>query len=59
MYSNDIYEMHCVLNDIYEVLLDITKFWPFLLYFMGIFGAKKFEDVEKGSELTLPYRTGI
>ena len=29
-----------VLNNIFEVFLDIANFWPFLLYFMGIFGKK-------------------
>ena len=48
-----------VLNNISEVFLDIAKFWPFLLYFMGIFGKQKFEVVENGIELILPDRTGI
>ena len=32
---------HATINK-FEVFLDIAKFWPFLLYLMGIFGAKKF-----------------
>ena len=24
-------------------MADVAKFWPFLLYFMGIIGAKKFQ----------------
>ena len=48
-----------VLNNISEAFLDIAKFWPFLLYFMGIFGAKKFQVFENGSNLILPDRLGI
>ena len=31
---------HAAINT-FETFLDVAKFWPFLLYFMGIFGAKK------------------
>ena len=48
-----------VLNNIFEVLLDIANFLPFLLYFMEIFGKFFFEVVENGTKLTLPDRTGI
>ena len=48
-----------VLKNISEVFLDIAKFWPSLLYFMGIFGKKKFEVVENEIEWILPERTGI
>ena len=41
------------------MFLDIAKFWPFLLYFMGIYGKQKFEVVENEVELILPDRTGI
>ena len=54
--------LHCVQhvsNDIFDMFLEVVKFWPFVLYFMGIFGAKKFADVKKGSELSLPDRLGI
>ena len=48
-----------VLNNIFEVFLDIANFCPFLLYFMGIFENQKFEVVENGANLILPDRTGI
>ena len=49
---------HVTINT-FEAFLDIAKFWPFLLYFMGIFGAKKFQVFENGSNLILPDRLGI
>ena len=38
-----------VLNNIFEVYLDIANFWPFFLYFMGIFGKQKIQVVENGT----------
>ena len=43
---------HVAINT-YEVFSDVAKFWPFLLYFPGIFEAKKFEIFENGSKLIL------
>ena len=34
----------------YEMFLDVAQVWPFLLYFMEIFGAKKLEVFENGSK---------
>ena len=43
----------------FYVLLDVVKFLPFLLYFMGNFGVKNFKVFKNGSKLVLPDRTGI
>ena len=43
----------------FVVFLNVAKFWPFLLYFMGISGAKTFRVFENGSKLILPDRTGL
>ena len=49
---------HVTINT-FEAFLDIAKFWLyFLLYSMGIFGAKKFQVFENGSNLILPDRLG-
>ena len=49
---------HVTINT-FEAFLDIAKFWPFLLYFMGIFRAKKLQVFENGSKLILSDRLGI
>ena len=49
---------HVAINT-FEVFLDIVKFWPFLLYFIGIFGAKNFQVFQDRLELILHDRTGI
>ena len=43
----------------FKVFLDLAKFWPFLLYFMGIFRAKNFQVFENRSKLIQPDRTGF
>ena len=48
-----------VSNNKFKAFLDIENFWPFLLYFMGIFGKQKFEVDQNGIKLILPDRTGI
>ena len=49
---------HVTINT-FEAFLNIAKFWPFLLYFMEIFRAKKFQIFENGSKLILPDGFGI
>ena len=49
---------HVTINT-FEVFSDVAKFWPFLLYFMRIFGAKNFQVLENGSKLILLDKTGI
>ena len=43
------YSIQDVSNNTFQVFLDVKKFWPILLYFMGNIGVKIFQVFKNGS----------